>query len=231
MNLAIIVAGGQGLRMKSDVRKQYLELSGIPVLARTLNAFNDSPDISRILLVVPQEDFDFVTKNILPCIKPAKEIRLVPGGKERQDSVYNGLREIRDEPSIVAIHDGVRPFITNHDISMCIEAAGKFGAGILGVPAMDTLKQVTDDSFIVKTIARETIWLAQTPQAFQFRLIKAAHEAAKQNGIQGTDDASLVEAMGESVKMVPGNKYNIKITTPEDLKFAEAILKLAAEPV
>ena len=218
------------MRMKSDIRKQYIELSGIPVLARTLKTFNDSPDISRILLVVPQEDFDFVTKNILSCIKIAKEIRLVPGGKLRQDSVYNGLLEIRNENSIVAIHDGVRPFITHHDISRCIDAAGKFGAGILGVPALDTLKQVTEESFILKTISREAIRLAQTPQAFQFKLIRAAHEAAKQNGFQGTDDASLVEAIGQSVKMVPGNKYNIKITTPEDLKFAEVLLKLASEP-
>ena len=227
--VAILVAGGKGLRMKNNVRKQYLQLAGTPVLARTLKVFNDCEIIDRIILVIPKDDVDVVKNNILACLTPHKEIRLVFGGKERQDSVYSGLREIEDENSIVAIHDGVRPFISCQDISASIDAAEKFGAGILGIPAQDTIKSVNGDLLITDTVERNSIWLAQTPQTFQFRLIMDAHMAARKSGFKGTDDASLVEAKGKPVKMVAGHKYNIKITTPEDLKLAEAVLSMNAK--
>jgi 2-C-methyl-D-erythritol 4-phosphate cytidylyltransferase len=223
MVTAVIVAAGKGERMLNPVRKQYLQVDGVPVLARALLAFNVCTIIDKIHLVVPETDFEFARNHILPFVNPHKPVRMVPGGARRQDSVYNGIFELEDNDYVV-VHDGVRPFVRNEDIINCLNAARRFGAAILGIPVMDTLKKAEKDLFIEKTIERKSVWLAQTPQAFQCRILKKAHEMAKQKGLTGTDDASLVEAMAEKVKIVPGSPYNIKITTPEDLKLARALL-------
>jgi 2-C-methyl-D-erythritol 4-phosphate cytidylyltransferase len=226
MVTSIIAAGGKGIRMQSRTRKQYLHLDGMPVLARTLKVFNDCPAIDQILLVVPGEDFEFVRQNTLPFIHPEKSIMLVSGGDCRQNSVYNGITKIKNKDCIVVVHDGVRPFVTCEDIVNGIQAAEEYGAGILGIPVDETLKQANDVNFIEKTIERDRIWVAQTPQVFRYKLLRDAHESAIKRGITGTDDAFLVEDLGWPVKMVKGNKYNIKITTPEDMKFAQAIVKI-----
>lgn len=222
---AVIVAGGKGSRMKEKTRKQYLILDGSPVLVHTLRIFDRLDEIDTICLVVPGADIDYCHSLISQLSDMQKKIDLIPGGNERQDSVYNGIRGIKDKSGIVVIHDGVRPFVSPDHIMECIREAGKSGACILGVPASDTLKKVDAIGNIDGTVQRDSIWLAQTPQAFTYSLIMEAHELAREDGFYGTDDASLVEYIGHPVKMVTGSKYNIKITTRDDLLVAESILK------
>jgi 2-C-methyl-D-erythritol 4-phosphate cytidylyltransferase len=229
MVAAIIVAAGQGLRMQTRQRKQYLMLADLPILAHTLMVIDDCDLVDQIYLVIPQEDKEFCCKNILDGIRPVHHIELVPGGSRRQDSVYNGLQQIDPGCSIVIIHDGVRPFVRPDHLKACIDSARAYGAGILGISAYDTLKRVDDFGNIVDTIPRETIWLAQTPQAFRYDLIKKAHEQARSDGYQGTDDASLVERLGQTVRILPGSRNNFKITTEEDLKIARALLEASGQ--
>ena len=219
---AVIVAAGKGIRMNDTVRKQYLPLAGRPVLAHSLTLFEECNLISKIILVVPEDDFNFCKKEILPA-RSEKTVRLVPGGKKRQDSVYNGLLAADENKGIVVIHDGVRPFINIEMLELCINGAKEVGACIFGIPVHDTVKQV-ESGHIIKTLERDTLWLAQTPQAFQYEIIRKAHENARLKGYEGTDDAFLVEQMGKHVKIINGSKNNIKITTREDLKLAEAVL-------
>jgi 2-C-methyl-D-erythritol 4-phosphate cytidylyltransferase len=222
---AIIVAAGKGIRMSDTVRKQYIALDGVPMLSRTLSAFNRCGPIDRIIMAVPKDDIDFCRNEILPAANIKKEPLLVIGGTQRQDSVYNSLQAIEMDDGIVLIHDGVRPFVNPEDLLVCINGAREHGACILGIPAFDTVKHVNAKNEIIETQKRDTLWLAQTPQAFQVKLIKKAHEIAKQEGFMGTDDASLVERLGAVVKIMPGSRRNIKITNQEDLKLARAILK------
>ena len=216
--------------MGASVRKQYLQVLGKPLLARTIEAFDQCPDVDRIILVVPQEDYSLCQEQILKPLRLNTPLSLAPGGKRlRQESVYNGLRACDPRTEIVAIHDGVRPFVTSESISRCIEGARKTGACMLGVPAFDTLKQTDDQGRILKTIDRTNMWLAQTPQVFSYPLIWEAHQKALEDGFGGTDDASLVERLGKPVQMIGGSRNNIKITTPEDLTLAEAFIRQIAE--
>jgi 2-C-methyl-D-erythritol 4-phosphate cytidylyltransferase len=220
---AIIVAAGKGARMKGTMRKQYLDLSGRPVLAHSIMAFDSCSLIEEIFLVVPKDDVEYCQKDILSLLDLKKQINLVHGGAERQNSVYNGLQSITKNTETVVIHDGVRPFIQPKDIKICIFGAKKYGACILGTPASDTLKRVDKTDIVETTLPRENIWLAQTPQAFQYDLILKAHETARRDGYVGTDDASLVERLGEDVKIINGGRFNIKITNKEDLAVARAM--------
>jgi len=221
---AIIVAAGKGIRMDDSVRKQYIALDGVPILKHTLNIFDKCKRVSQIILVIPKEDFDFCRNDILMPAERQKAINMVAGGPERQDSVYNGLRIVDPDDGIVVIHDGVRPFVRQEELVACIKGAAEFGACITGIPAFDTVKQVNAKNQIVHTHKRDTLWLAQTPQAFRAKLIKNAHETARREGFIGTDDASLVEHLGQTVKIIPGSRSNIKITSQEDLELARAIL-------
>jgi 2-C-methyl-D-erythritol 4-phosphate cytidylyltransferase len=220
---ALIVAAGKGIRMKDAVRKQYLPLAGRPVLSHTLAVFDGCHLISKIFLVVPQKDFGYCRSTIIPMLK--KEVNLVAGGKERYDSVYNGLIAIGENNGIVIIHDGVRPFANKEMLESCVRGARKHGSCIIGVPVQDTLKKISSSGDIEKTIERNNIWLAQTPQAFKYNIIKKAHEYARIKGYAGTDDATLVEKTGNFVKIIEGSKINIKITTREDLRLAEVMLR------
>jgi len=225
MVYAIIVAGGKGIRMSDALRKQYIALDGIPILTRTLSVFNHCDLIDQIIVAVPEEDIEFCRSQIIAAADLQKEISLVIGGPQRQDSVYNSLKTIEADDGIVLIHDGVRPFVKPAHLVACIKEAKKHGACILGIPAFDTVKHVNAKNEIIRTPQRDILWLAQTPQAFQVHLIKNAHLTAKQEGFIGTDDASLVERLGAVVKIIPGSRCNIKITDPEDLQLARAILK------
>jgi 2-C-methyl-D-erythritol 4-phosphate cytidylyltransferase len=215
---AIIVAGGSGSRLPGALRKQYRPLAGQAVLARTLAIFEASPEVDRLLLVVPGEDVDYCRENFLAA--PGKPVELVAGGRERQESVYHGLcRCPRGAEDLVVIHDAVR------HLAACVAGARRWGASILAVPAVDTLKQVGPDGRIEATRDRRNLWLAQTPQAFRTRLIFQAHERARRDGIVATDDAQLVERLGAPVHVVAGSRTNLKITTAEDLLLAEALLQ------
>lgn len=223
MVAAIIVAAGQGLRMQHRLRKQYIPLAGLPILAHTLAVFDNCDLIDQIYLVIPQDDIDFCRQNILEAVKPARPIQTVVGGARRQESVHNGLLQVMPGCEILVIHDGVRPFVRQNQLTACINGAREYGACILGLPVYDTLKRVDQFEKIVDTVARDKIWMAQTPQAFRYDLIKRAHEQARSDGFQGTDDASLVERLGEAVKIIHGSRSNIKITNREDLGIAETL--------
>ena len=228
MVYAIIVAAGKGIRMSNTMRKQYIALDGIPILSRTLAVFDHCDLIDQIILAVPKDDIDYCRNEIIAAASMKKEAILVVGGARRQDSVYNSLKTIESDDGIVLIHDGVRPFVDPKHLIACTKSAQKHDACILGIPAFDTVKHVNAKNEIIETQKRDMLWLAQTPQAFQLKLIKRAHEIAKQEGFRGTDDASLVERLGEIVKIIPGNRSNIKITNQEDLKLAQALLQIRA---
>jgi 2-C-methyl-D-erythritol 4-phosphate cytidylyltransferase len=221
---AIIVAAGKGIRMNDLTRKQYLDFAGRPILAHSVMVFDTCELIDKIFLVLPKEDIEYCRKNIVPLMELRNGLNLVPGGEERQNSVYNGLQAMDKKTDTVVIHDGVRPFIQPDELESCILGARKFGACILGIPAGDTVKCVDESGFIEKTLSRDSIWLAQTPQAFKYELIIKAHETARRDGYTGSDDASLVERLGVGVKIIRGSKNNIKITVREDLVIARAML-------
>ena len=225
---AIIVAAGKGVRMKGRMRKQYLDLSGRPVLVHSIMTFDACSLIEEIVIVVPEEEIDYCQNNIVSLLDLNTSATLISGGGQRQDSVYNGLQAIDKKTDVVVIHDGVRPFINTEDLTACIIGARDFGACILGIPASDTLKRVNKSGIIEGTLFRENIWLVQTPQAFRYDLIVKAHETARGDGYIVTDDASLVERIGKDVKIISGSKFNIKITTQEDLDVARAMFDIEA---
>jgi 2-C-methyl-D-erythritol 4-phosphate cytidylyltransferase len=221
---AVIVAAGQGTRMGTEARKQYMMLGNRPVLFHTILAFEKCNVIEEIFLVIPRADGPFCKKEIIDPLRPNKPIHLVSGGATRQESVYNGLKAIDGRAGLVVIHDGVRPLVRIDRISECVRVAEKYGSCILAVPASDTVKTVDEHDRVIGTMKRHMIRMAQTPQAFHYNLILRAHVTAQKQACAGTDDAELVELCGKVVKMIPGDPYNIKITTHEDLKLAEALL-------
>lgn len=224
MNRAIIVAAGKGLRMGGDIRKPYLPLGGIPILGCTLITFAQSAKFTEIVVVVAAEDMTACYRDVLEPLGLAADVRLVDGGRERQESVFKGLEACQgDDDELVLIHDGVRPLVTVDLLLQCLAMAAERGAGTVAVPSSDTLKQALPDGRIEMTLARDTIWRAQTPQGFRLGLIRAAHRQARQEGFTGTDDAQLVERLGHPVYIVPGSSTNIKITQPDDLVLAQAV--------
>jgi len=223
--VAIIPAGGAGRRMGGATPKQYLPLGGIPVVARTLQVFQNSPLIDEIFLVAPEGDIPEVREAVVSKYGLSKVSAVVAGGTQRQDSVRNALAHLREEHGIVLVHDAVRPFVTEELIRRVIAAAEADSAATAGVPVKDSVKEVYPDGRVIKTVSREGLWLTHTPQAFRKAIILAAHERARKDGSHATDDASLVERMGGTVRMVPGNCDNIKVTTPEDLALGEAIIR------
>ncbi len=221
---AIIVAAGRGTRMGDTVRKQYLAIGGQSILGHTLLIFSDCTSVDTICVVVPEDDIEFCRDTILKPLAIKKPVILVPGGPARQDSVYNGLLALGSNADIVVVHDGVRPFVPKNQLPACIDMAKESGACILGIPVYDTIKRVAESGDIEATLDRDILWLAQTPQAFQYRLLIKAHESAREKGYTGTDDASLVERLGGKVNIIEGSRYNIKITSREDFKIARSIL-------
>jgi 2-C-methyl-D-erythritol 4-phosphate cytidylyltransferase len=221
---AVIVAAGQGTRMGTASRKQYMMLRNRPVLSYTLLTFEKCDAIEEIFLVIPWGDEPFCKKEIIDPLRPNKPIHLVSGGATRQESVYNGLRASDGRFGLVVIHDGVRPLVKIDQVTQCVKVAKKYGSCILAVPASDTIKTVDEHDCVIGTMKRHIIRMAQTPQAFHYSLILGAHVASQKEAYVGTDDAELVERCGKVVKVIPGDPYNIKITTPEDFKFAEALL-------
>ena len=222
--VAVIVGAGQGVRMGSDTRKQYMVLGDRPVLAHAVLAFEKCDAIEGIFLVIPAGDDAICKKEIIDPLGLRKPVTLVTGGTTRQESVFKGLRAVDGQSTLVAIHDGVRPLVRIEDISKCVRVADIHGGCILALAASDTMKTVDVEDRVVVTLKRHTIRMAQTPQAFRYDLIFGAHIAAQKENYVGTDDAELAERCGEVVKVIEGDPYNIKITTPEDLKLAEVLL-------
>ena len=222
---AVIVSAGKGLRFMEGKKKQFHSLGGKPILAHTLAKFETCPLIRSILLVVGQEDMDYCLKEIIEQYKFQKVSQIVPGGKRRQESVKNGIDALPKDADVVAIHDGVRPFVTKAMIEDTIHSAERVGAVVLAMPVKDTIKVSNPDGTVLKTLDRESLWQIQTPQTFRVSVIKEAYYRAAEDGFVGTDDASLVERLGVKVHILPGSYTNIKITTPEDLFLANLFLK------
>jgi 2-C-methyl-D-erythritol 4-phosphate cytidylyltransferase len=223
---AVIVSAGKGLRFMGGKKKQFTFLGGKPILAHTLEKFETCPLIRSIHLVVGQEDMDYCLKEIIEKNKFQKVSKIVPGGKRRQESVKNGIDALPKDTDIVAIHDGVRPFVTKAMIEDSIHSAGRYGAVILAMPVKETIKISNSDGTVLKTLDRESLWQIQTPQTFQVNVIKEAYYRATEDGFIGTDDASLVERLGVKVHILPGSYTNIKITTLEDLLLANLFLEI-----
>jgi len=221
---AVVPAGGRGARMGTDVPKQFLSLGGIPLLIHALRVFDAAACISEVIVVVPEDDRDHCCHEVLPLYHLKKVTQVIAGGPRRQDSVYNGLRAADPQSSIILVHDAVRPFLTVTLVNSVVDSADKHGAAIVAIPMRDTVKRVTSDQMIQKTLDREGLWLAQTPQAFRKALLEEAHHKGQSVGCEATDDAFLVEQLAHPVAIVTGTSENIKITRPEDLLMGEAIL-------
>lgn len=221
---AIIPAAGRGLRMGSDIPKQFLLLDGKPILHHTVSVLDHCSAIDEIVLVVPENEIEAVQTRIADS--HPKVTRVVAGGKERQDSVGNGLRSLDSDTDIVVVHDGVRPFVSPELIRETIEAARDFGAAIVAIPVSDTLKKVSEDGRVERTVDRQGLWRVQTPQTFQYPLLKQAFDKARSDGFYGTDEGALVEYLGKEVKVIPGSELNIKITNSKDLILGETIAAL-----
>ena len=219
----VIAAAGKGSRMGMEINKQYLELQGKPVLAVTIQRFENCDLIDEIIVVANEAEVEFCTKNVIERWGFKKVKAVVAGGPTRRHSVYIGLCQVSPACGVVLIHDGARPFVDIHIIEACIDAAEYYGAAVAAVPARDTIKRADREGFVEETVDRSNLWYIQTPQAFRFGLIMDAHTRAEQDGFVGTDDAVLAERLGHKVRLVPGKYTNIKITAREDLIMAEAM--------
>lgn len=219
---AIIVAGGKGLRMGNEIPKQFLEVAGKPILMHTITRFFECKPSIQIILVLPKVQFEF-WEELCEKYKFTISHTVVAGGNTRTDSVRNGLNTIKNN-GLVAVHDGVRPFATEELINQSFEVAEKKGSAIAAVPLKDSIRKMIDNNES-ESLNRSNYQLVQTPQTFQIKLLKEAYAKAENSTQTFTDDASVVEAIGHKVSLVRGSYQNIKITTPEDLIFAEAILK------
>ncbi|MDP3025993.1 MAG: 2-C-methyl-D-erythritol 4-phosphate cytidylyltransferase [candidate division Zixibacteria bacterium] len=221
---AIIAAGGRGERMGGELPKQFIQIKKKPVLTHTVEKFEKCDLIDEIVLVVPEDYISFCSCQVVDVYDFKKVRRILAGGKERQDSVYKALLSLSGNTDIVVIHDGVRPFISSEKIAKSIEICKKEKAVILALPINETVKRI-EDKFVITTLDREKLWVAQTPQTFEYKLILEAYKKAKGDGFIGTDDSSLVERLGFKVKVLEGDYENIKITTPEDLILAEKMIE------
>lgn len=223
MNYYVVIpAAGQGKRMNAGMNKLFIPLNQIPVIIHTLNVFDQDKNCKGVILAVNENEVNlfielirkYYIKNVL---------KIVNGGKERQNSVYNGLKAVPDEEAIVLIHDGARPFIKPSIIHELVKSASRNEGAIVAVPVKDTIK-AAQNNIVEKTVERSSLWSVQTPQAFRLSVILDAHKQAHDDHFLGTDDSSLVERLGKKVHIVMGDYENIKLTTPEDLIYGEAIL-------
>lgn len=216
--MAVVPAAGIGRRMGAAKAKQLLQLNGAPILSRTLMALDAAEAVSEVVLVVPLDQKDYIIKTFVEGYQIRKVAAVVPGGAERQDSVANGVAQARRMGAEwLLVHDGVRPFASPGLFRRTLDAAGETGAAVCAAPASDTVKHAGEDGMVCATLDRSRLWLAQTPQAFRADLLADALDRARREGWQATDEAGLVERAGGKVKIVPGEKTNLKITTPEDL--------------
>ncbi len=221
---AIIAAGGIGRRFGKDQPKQFYLLKGKPILSWTILRFEECILVDRIILTVPRGMRKYTRQHVLSPFGYKKVKTVVEGGKERRDSVLQGLRALETDTDTVLVHDGVRPIISEELIRKVIQATQRWEAVVPGLPVRETIKQVGQNNLVRGTLDKKTIYLAQTPQGFKKDLICRAYAQVKKRGWQSNDDASLVEKLGVKVKMIPGEETNIKITSPQDLVMSELFL-------
>lgn len=228
---AILPAAGMGTRMGADTPKQFLELDGVPIVILSLRRIASCAQVTDIFVATRGDEVAWLEERIR-AEKFKQKVRVLRGGDSRQDSVAAALREVSDDTEIVLVHDAVRPFVKTEQIARVIDEARRCEAAILGVPAMDTVKEVKraslpeDVALITGTMPRERVVLAQTPQAFTTKLLKEAFARAQADGVNASDEAGLVERLGHDVHVVLGSERNIKITKPADMDLAKFYLQL-----
>ena len=226
-NYAIILGGGSGRRMKSDLNKIFLPLRGIPAIVRAIAPFTGF--CAGAVVVAAADEVDDM-KTILAKYGMGRFVKaVVPGGSERQYSVYNGLKALPEDAEHVLIHDGARALVTEQVIRRALESVEQHGSGVAAIPVVDTIKRADSDGLVQETPDRSTLYAIQTPQSFRLDVILAAHEKAREDGFLGTDDASLLEHAGIPVYLSEGDRENLKLTTPTDLELAEVILQIRAD--
>ncbi len=225
---AIVLAAGEGSRMKSDRKKQFMEIKGKPLIWYSLFAFEKNR-VDEIVLVTGKDDIEFCEEEIIKKYNFSTNIKVVAGGSERYESVYNGLKEVSGD--IILIHDGARPMVSDEIIKNCITGAKKYGACVAGVKVKDTIKIVDENDVIIETPDRDSLWITQTPQSFKKEIVESAYKRMKAElemsnvAFDITDDAMVVENYGEQkVRFVKGDYSNIKVTTPEDIMIVEAFI-------
>lgn len=227
-NYAIILAAGKGKRMEANINKQFLEIKDKPLLYYSLDVFSNCELIDGIILVCAENEVEYCKKQIIEKYKINKILKIVSGGKERQDSVYNGLKAI-DDCNIVLVHDGARPFVSSEVIESGIKYAKLYGACTCGVIPKDTIKVKNEEGFSGGTPDRNNLFQVQTPQCFKYNLILECHEKLAKGYVSVTDDTAVVEYYGHKVYLYKGSYHNIKITTPEDIDIAEKIVEKIVE--
>ena len=220
----IIPAAGRGTRMGKSINKQYISLDKKAILTHTIIAFDKCPYIDEILIVVADNEEKLFKDKVLKEYRIKKPYKLVVGGSTRQESVYNAVKKVDERCTIISVHDGARPLISNKEIINTVLGAKKYGGCVLGVPVKDTVKKADSDGFVSATVERSTLYNIRTPQVFKADILKEAYKNAEEKGIIGTDDSYLVEENDIKVKIIKGSYNNIKITTPEDLIYAQEIL-------
>jgi len=220
--IAIIPAAGRGERFHPSIRKPFVEVAGAPLLIHTLKKFHEIKSITEIIPVLREEDIKKGLE-LIEAYNLKKIKRIAPGGRERQDSVYNALRLIRED-GMVLIHDAVRPLISAGLIEKLLYEVKGVDGVVLGLPVRETLKEVNTRGFALSTVTRERFWTIQTPQVFPIKVIRKAYDEAYKDDFYATDDAALVERIGGKVKIIAGTPFNIKVTTPEDMEMVEFLL-------
>lgn len=223
-NYAVIVAAGKGKRMRTNINKQFIEVKGKPILYYSIKAFSANQLIDGIVLVCAEAEIEYCKKKVIDKYNLQKVVKLVAGGKERQDSVFNGLKAL-ENCNIVLIHDGARPFVTSKIIEDGIRYSDVYGACACGVKPKDTIKIREKKGFSLSTLERNSLFAVQTPQCFKYDLIYNCHKKLINEKLHVTDDTMVVEHYGNKVYLYEGSYDNIKVTTPEDLNIAESIAK------
>jgi len=221
---AIIASAGAGKRLPAFIEKPYIIVGDKPILAHTLLAFEKFNAVNEVVVVVSEASKDYFQKEIVDRYKLEKVKKVVGGGQTRSGSVYNGLKQVNEKNEIIMIHDGVRPFVSELMVNESVEAVLNYGAAVVAVPVVSTVKKVSEEMFVEQTLNRRALMLIQTPQTFKRELILKAYERIEKEDLKVTDDAALLELMNYPVKVIMGSYNNIKITTPEDLILARAVL-------
>uniref|UniRef100_A0A0E0CBA4 2-C-methyl-D-erythritol 4-phosphate cytidylyltransferase, chloroplastic n=1 Tax=Oryza meridionalis TaxID=40149 RepID=A0A0E0CBA4_9ORYZ len=217
----VLLSGGQGKRMGASMPKQYLPLLGLPIALHSLKTFCQLKEVKEVVVVCDPDYKDIFEGSIENVQMP---IKFALPGKERQDSVYNGLQEIDGDSELVCVHDSARPLVSSEDVKKVLEDAIVHGAAVLGVPVKATIKEADSNSFVVKTLDRKTLWEMQTPQVMRPSLLRDGFELVKRDGLEVTDDVSIVEYLKHPVYITEGSYTNIKVTTPDDLLLAERLM-------
>jgi 2-C-methyl-D-erythritol 4-phosphate cytidylyltransferase len=221
---AILVGAGLGLRMGGTIKKPFMQVHGKPIFLHTIERFAKNDTVTEIILVVGEAEIQSLRNTWQTTLEANKVKKIVAGGKRRQDSVYNGLCQVSSNVEIILIHDVVRPLVRNEHIDAVIDKAKETGAAILAAPMKATVKETSDNLLIRRTVPRNSLWMAQTPQGFERNLVVKVFSQFQNTDREFTDDAEMVETAGYPVYIVPGTDENIKITTREDIHIAEALL-------